>query len=135
MENEKHTVQEDDLEIVEIAEFKRSDGYQQVSRQKEWEEDRRLKLYGIAALFAIGVLAEVLLGIFAFHLPATLVLIVLALEAAAAVLLYDMRIWVQVAEVVIGLIAGIVFGRLALMILGAIVFMGALLAFYGAKHL
>lgn len=135
MEDDKYMVQDDDLEIVEIAEFKRNDGCQQISRQKEWEEDRRLKLYGIAALFAIGVLAEALLGIFAFHLPAMLVIIVLSLEAAAAVLLYDMRAWVQAAEVVVGIIAGIVFGRLALMILGAIVFLGALLALYGAKHL
>lgn len=134
MKDEKSTTKEDDMEIVEIAEFKRSDTHRRISKQEIQERERRQRFYGILALLAAGFFAAMLLGVFVFHDPEALLCIVLVLEAVIAVCLYDLNIWVHVLEVIIGIMAGVLFDRLSLMILGVAEYLGVILVLYGMKN-
>lgn len=136
MENERKGIKDDDLEIVEIAEFKMSDDTRKrILRREQKERKKREKLYGILALFAVGALAVILLGMFVFHLPVVMLCIVLVLETVIAACLYDAKSFVHVVEIVIGIAAGIIFGRLVLMIIGTAVYLAALVALHEIKQL
>lgn len=136
MENEKPDIKDDDLEIVEIAEFKTSDDTRKrMLRHKQQERKKREKFYGILALFAAGALVLILLGIFVFRLPVVMLCIVLVLETVIAACLYGTKGWIHVLEIIIGTAAGFIFGRLVLMIGGAAIYLGALLALHEIKQL
>lgn len=134
MEDKKSAVSNEDLEIVEIAEFKRGSVHRKIAKHEQRERRKRHRFYGILALYAMGFLAVILLGIFIFHLPAVQVCVVLALESVIAACLYDVKNWIQILVFAIGIAAGIVFGRLFLMLLGAAVYLGAVLALYCMKR-
>ena len=104
------------------------------AKHEQRERQKRHRFYGILALYAMGFLAVILLGIFIFHLPAVQVCVVLALESVIAACLYDVKNWIQILVFAIGIAAGIVFGRLFLMLLGAAVYLGAVLALYCMKR-
>lgn len=133
MKDENSVTKEEDLEIVEIAEFKINDARKHKLRQEEQERRKRQSLYGILALYAVGFLAAVLISIFAFQLPAAVVCIVLALEAVIAVCLYEANAGVHILEIVIGIVAGIVYGRLLLMLVGTLVYLGTVVALRGRR--
>lgn len=130
MEDKKSAAKDNDLEIVEIAEFKRGIVHKKIARQERRARQKRRRFYAILALYAVGFLAVILLGISAFHLPAVQVCVVLLLESVMAACLYDTKTWVQAFVFAIGIAAGIVFDRLVLMALGALVYLGAVLALY-----
>ncbi len=130
MEDKKSAARNDDLEIVEIAEFKRGIVHRKIARQERRARQKRHRFYAVLALYALGFLAVILLGIFAFQLPAVQVCVVLVLESVMAACLYDVKTWVQVLVFAVGIAAGIVFDRLFLMVLGAVVYLGAVLALY-----
>lgn len=77
----------------------------------------------------------ILLGIFVFHLPVVMLCIVLVLETVIAACLYDTRGFIHVMEIIIGIAAGIIFGRLILMIIGTAVYLAALVALHEIKQL
>lgn len=133
MENEKYTERDNDLEIVEIAEFKRSDTHRKIARNEERQRQKRRRFYGILLAFALAFLAAILCGIFALHIPAVVVCVVLVLEVLIAANLYKAKIWVQAAAMIIGVAAGLMFGRLPLMVVGTIVYVAAVLALYGIR--
>lgn len=133
MKDENSVTKEEDLEIVEIAEFKINDKRKHKLRQEEQERRKRQSLYGILALYAVGFLAAVLISIFVFQLPAAVVCIVLALEAVIAVCLYEANAGVHILEIVIGIVAGIVYGRLLLMLVGTLVYLGTVVALRGRR--
>lgn len=133
MKDENSVTKEEDLEIVEIAEFKINDARKHKLRQEEQERRKRQSLYGILALYAVGFLVAVLISIFAFQLPAAVVCIVLALEAVIAVCLYEANAGVHILEIVIGIVAGIVYGRLLLMLVGTLVYLGTVVALRGRR--
>lgn len=136
MENERPDTKDDDLEIVEIAEFKTSDDTRKrIIRREQQERKKREKFYGILALFAAGVLLMILLGMFVFHLPVVMLCIVLVLETVIASCLYDVGGWIHILEIVIVIIAGFIFDRLVLMIMGAVIYLAALWALYKIKQL
>lgn len=136
MENERQGTKDDDLEIVEIAEFKTSDNTRQrILRREQKERKKREKFYSILTLFAAGALVMIMLGIFVFHLPVVMLCIVLVLETVIAACLYDTRGFIHVMEIIIGIAAGIIFGRLILMIIGTAVYLAALVALHEIKQL
>lgn len=135
MEDKKAAARDSDLEIVEIAEFKRGSVHRKIAKHEQRERQKRHRVYAILALYAVGFLAVILLGIFAFQLPAVQVCVVLVLETVIAACLYDVKTLVQVLVFVIGLAAGIVFDRLLLMMLGAVVYLGAVLALYSMRRI
>lgn len=135
MKDEKSVTNEEDLEIVEIAEFKINDTRKHKLRQEEQEKSRRQSLYGILALYAAGFLAAVLLCVFAFQLPAVVVCVILVLEAAIAACMYEAGAGIHILEVIIGIVAGVIYGRLLLMIVGALIYLGAVIALRGIRSL
>ena len=131
MKDERSVTREEDLEIVEIAEFKINDTRKHKLRQEEQERRKRQSLYGILALYAVGFLAAVLISIFAFRLPAAVAGIVLILETVIAVCLYDAKAGIHILEIAVGIVAGIVYGRLMLMLVGTLVYLGTVAALRG----
>lgn len=128
MKDETSVTKEEDLEIVEIAEFKINDPRKHKLRQEEQERSRRQELCLILALYVVGFLAAALICIFAFQLPAVVVCIVLILEAMIAACVYEGNAGVHLLEIAIGLAAGIVYGRILLMFVGALVYLGTVAA-------
>lgn len=135
MKDEKSVTKEEELEIVEIAEFKRNDTRRQISRHKELERRRRQNLYVISVLYAVGFLAAVLISVFMFRLPAVLVCLVLVLESVIAACLYERSVWVHLLEIAIGIAAGIVYGKVALMVVGTLIYLGAVIALRWMRNL
>lgn len=135
MKDEKSVTKEEELEIVEIAEFKRNDTRRQISRHKELERRRRQNLYVISVLYAVEFLAAVLISVFMFRLPAVLVCLVLVLESVIAACLYERSVWVHLLEIAIGIAAGIVYGKVALMVVGTLIYLGAVIALRWMRNL
>ena len=135
MKDEKSVTKEEDLEIVEIAEFKINDTRKQKLRQKEQEKIKRQSLYGILSLYAVGFLAAVLICMFAFRLPVAVVCVILVLETAIAVCMYEASAGIHLLEIVIGIVAGVIYGRLLLMIVGTLIYLGAVIALRGIRSL
>lgn len=133
MENGKSTARDNDLEIVEIAEFKRDNTHRKMAKHEERQRQKRRRFYGILTVFALGFLVAILSGIFALQMPAVVVCIVLVLEVMIAVCFYNAKVWVQAAAIIIGIASGAVFDRLSLMAVGAIVYLAAVLALYGLR--
>ena len=133
MENEKSTARDNDLEIVEIAEFKRDNTHRKIAKHEERQRQKRRRFYGILSVFAMGLFVAILSCVFACQMPVVVVCIVLVLEVMIAACLYDARIWVQAAAIIIGITAGVIFGWLSLMAVGAIVYLAAVLVLYGLR--
>ena len=133
MENEKSTARDNDLEIVEIAEFKRDNTHKKIAKHEERQRQRRRRFYGILTVFALGFLAAILSCIFVLQMPVVVVCVVLVLEVMIAACLYDAKIWAQAAAILVGIAAGVVVGRLSLMTVGAIVYLAAVLVLYGLR--
>lgn len=133
MENEKSTARDNDLEIMEIAEFKRDNTHRKIAKHEERQRQKRRRFYGILSVFALGLFVAILSCVFAFQMPVVVVCIVLVLEVMIAACLYDARIWVQAAAIIIGITAGVIFGWLSLMAVGAIVYLAAVLVLYGLR--
>lgn len=133
MENEKSTARDNDLEIVEIAEFKRGNTHRKIAKHEERQRQKRRRFYGILAVFALGFLVATLFGILALRMPAVVVCVVLVLEVMIASCFYNAKVWVQAAALIIGTAAGVIFGRLSLMAVGAAVYLAAVLALYGLR--
>lgn len=134
MMKEESAVKDIDLEFVEIAEFIRSDSRKEILRYKEQERRRKRNLYRMLVIFIVVFLSAVLLGAFAFHLSLMLIGTILVLEAAIAVCFYHASPWVHVLEILIGIGAGVVFGELPFMVVGALVYLGAILAWTGVEN-
>lgn len=124
-----------ELEILEIAEFKRSDSRKEIAKYEAEMRKKRWKLYGISAVFAAGFLIAILLGMFVFQLSVVLVCTVLILETVIAVCLHNEPIWIHGLEMLVGIGAGLVFGKPAFMIIGALVYLGAILSLYEMRQL
>jgi len=77
MENEKSTARDNDLEIVEIAEFKRDNTHKKIAKHEERQRQRRRRFYGILTVFALGFLAAILSCIFVLQMPVVVVCVVL----------------------------------------------------------
>ena len=124
----------DDLEFVEIAEFKRSENRKEILRYQEQERRRRRNFYRMTAVFFIVFFAAVLSGVLAFRLSLLLVFAVLILESAIAVCLYHAPVWTHVLELMIGTATGIFFEMPIFMTVGALVYLTAILAWTGVEN-
>lgn len=128
---ETAATKDSELEILEIAEFKRSDSRKEIIKYEAEERRKRMVLYRISAVFAAGFLIAVLLGLFVFRLPVVLVCTVLVLETVIAACLHNEPIWIHGVEMIVGIGAGLMFGEPAFMVIGALVYLGAILALHG----
>ena len=128
---ETAATKDSELEILEIAEFKRSDSRKEIVKYEAEERRKRMILCRISAVFVAGFLIAVLLGLFVFRLPVVLVCTVLVLETVIAVCLHNEPVWIHGVEMVVGIGAGMVFGEPVFMIVGALVYFGAILALHG----
>ncbi len=135
MDKKESAVNDNDLEIVEIAEFKRGGVHKKIAMNEERKRRQRRRFYGITAVYALGFSAAILLGIFVLHMPVPVVCVVLTLEALIAASFYDLRVWVQILVIAVGVAVGVIFGRLPLMILGGVVYLGAALTLHGMKRI
>ena len=135
MKKEESAVKEKDLEVVEISEFKRSDTRREIKEYQLQEGKKRKEFFCILLLFAAGFLAAILLGLFVFRLSVVTVCITLVVEAVIAVCLHDEPVWVHGLEMLIGIGAGIAFQEPLFMVLGALVYLGVILALHEMKKL
>lgn len=135
MDKKESAVNDNDLEIVEIAEFKRGSVHKKIAMNEERKRRQRRRFYGITAVYALGFSAAILLGIFVLHMPVPVVCVILTLEALIAASFYDLRVWVQILVIAVGVAVGVIFGRLPLMILGGVVYLGAALTLHGMKRI
>ena len=131
---DESAVKDSDLEFVEIAEFKRSDNRREILRYKEQERRRKRNFYRMLTVFLASVLAAFLLGVFVFRLSLLLVGAVLILEAAIAVCLYHAPIGLHLLEIMIALGTGLACGQFLFMMVGAVVYLTAILAWTGVEN-
>lgn len=76
-------------------------------------------------LFCIAALAVVLASVFWLRTPVVSACVLVILETALAATLHRMELWIHVALVIIELIAGTLFDRLALAALCVLVYIAA----------
>lgn len=124
------SAKDSELEILEIEEFKRSDSRKEIARYEVERRKKRKEIYGISAAFAAGFLIAVLLGMFVFQLSVVLVCTILVLETVIAACLHDEPVWIHGLEMIVGIGAGLVFGKPAFMIIAALVYLGAILTLH-----
>lgn len=114
-----------DKEEIVIEEFKTSRKKGVGSAKSKGYEN-----YLILAVFGITFFVAILLGMFLLKLPVVLVCIILVLESVIGICLHDMPIWVHGIEIMISIVAGIVFGQTVFMIIGALIYIAAILALH-----
>lgn len=90
--------------------------------------------YVILAVFCLFFLAAVLAGMFLLNLPVVLVCVILVLESLIGICLHDMPVWIHGLEVLISIVAGIIFGQTVFMIIGAVIYIAAILALHFINH-
>lgn len=114
-----------DKEEIVIEEFKTSRKKGVGSTKSKGYEN-----YLILAVFGITFFVAILLGMFLLKLPVVLVCIILVLESVIGICLHDMPIWVHGIEIMISIVAGIIFGQTVFMIIGALIYIAAILALH-----
>jgi hypothetical protein len=77
---------------------------------------------GIAIVYAAAVLVLILVGVLAWNEPIVPVCLALMLEAGIAIMLHNVELWIHGAAVMVELVAGILIGRVRLMILCVILY-------------
>lgn len=116
-------------EEIVIEEFKTS--------TKRTTEIRKRKAEGnfvIPAVFCLVFLAAVLAGMFLLNLSVVTVCVILVLESLIGICLHDMPIWVHGLEILISIVAGVIFGQTVFMIIGAVIYIAAILALHFINH-
>lgn len=111
-------------EII-IEEFKTS--------TKKTAEIGRRKVEGnyiILTAFCIVFLAAILAGMFLLDLSVVFVCVILVLESLIGICLHDMPIWVHGLEVLISIVAGVIFRQPVFMVIGAGIYIAAILALH-----
>lgn len=115
-------------EII-IEEFKTS--------TKKTAEIGRRKVEGnyiILTAFCIVFLAAILAGMFLLDLSVVFVCVILVLESLIGICLHDMPIWVHGLEVLISIVAGVIFGQTVFMVIGAGIYIAAILALHFSHY-
>ncbi len=116
-------------EEIVIEEFKTS-----TKRTTEIRKRKAEGNYVIPAVFCLVFLAAVLAGMFLLKLSVVTVCVILVLESLIGICLHDMPIWVHGLEVLISIVAGVIFGQTVFMIIGAVIYIAAILALHFINH-
>ncbi len=116
-------------EEIVIEEFKTS-----TKRTTEIRKRKAEGNYVIPAVFCLVFLAAVLAGMFLLNLSVVMVCVILVLESLIGICLHDMPIWVHGLEVLISIVAGVIFGQTVFMIIGAVIYIAAILALHFINH-
>lgn len=116
-------------EEIVIEEFKTS-----TKRTTEIRKRKAEGNYVIPAVFCLVFLAAVLAGMFLLNLSVVTVCVILVLESLIGICLHDMPIWVHGLEVLISIVAGVIFGQTVFMIIGAVIYIAAILALHFINH-
>lgn len=114
-------------EEIIIKEFK-------TSSVKSVPEKNLYGNYVIPVLFSLVFLLAVLAGMFWMNLSVVSVCMILVLEAMIGICLHDSPIWVHGIEVMISIGAGIIFDKTAFMVMGAFIYIIAILSLYVINH-
>lgn len=110
-------------EEIVIEEFKSSkSGEEQISRGYQ--------NYVIPGIFCLVFLVAVLVGMFVLKIPVVLICVILVLESVIGICLHHMPIWVHGLEMLISIVAGIIFGQTVFMIIAALIYIAAVLALH-----
>lgn len=86
------------------------------------------KQLDILIVFGLVVLALILIATLALKLPVVPVCLAIVIEAGIAVMLHNVEIWVHGLAVVVQLVAGILIGRVGMMIICILLYVCAILA-------
>lgn len=116
-------------EEIVIEEFKTS-----TKRTTEIRKRKAEGNYVIPAVFCLVFLAAVLAGMFLLNLSVVTVCVILVLESLIGICLHDMPIWVHGLEILISIVAGVIFGQTVFMIIGAVIYIAAILALHFINH-
>lgn len=116
-------------EEIVIEEFKTSTKRTAESGRRKAEGN-----YVILTAFCLVFLAAVLAGMFLLNLSVVLVCVILVLESLIGICLHDMPIWVHGLEVLISIVAGVIFGQTVFMVIGAVIYIAAILALHFINH-
>ncbi len=86
------------------------------------------KQYMALLLYALVVIAGIIVSIFVCEIPVVPVCMIVVIEALLAVCLHNLPIWLHGVVIVIQIISGIIFEKLIFMILTALLYLGAIFA-------
>lgn len=121
---------ENKQENVVVEDFKRTNAKKFRHRQQNpvlafYEDNKQYLL-----LFAVIVIAlvAILISILALKIPVVPVCLIVVLEAAMAVCLHDVPIWLHGLVVLVQIIAGAICGKLVFMVLAALVYVVGILS-------
>lgn len=115
----------DDREEIVIEEFKTS--------RKNIKNDGGEKMrkdYIIPVAYGIAMLLAILAGIFLLDMPIVIVCIILVLESMIGVCLHDIPIWVHGIEIIISIVAGIIFKETVFMVIAAVIYVVTIFALH-----
>lgn len=124
---EKNNLLCSDEEEIIIQEFKTSSpGRRRMPKKNKLEEYRKYVILGVFALiFLLAVLTGMLLD-----LPVVLVCVVLVVEVLIGACLHGAPVWLHGLEIIIGMTAGGVFGKLGFMVIASLIYLLAVFVLY-----
>ena len=125
---------ENKQENVVVEDFKRTNAKKSKKKFRHRQQNPVLAFYEdnkqYLLLFAVIVIAlvAILISILALKIPVVPVCLIVVLEAAMAVCLHDVPIWLHGLAVLVQIIAGAICGKLVFMVLAALVYVVGILS-------
>lgn len=116
---------EREKEEIIIEEFKTSP-----KKNENSHKPQEYQNFILPVAFCITFLVAVLAGMFWLKLSVVLVCVILVLESLIGVCLHDTPVWVHGMEIVISVVAGIIFGQPVFMIIAAAIYVATILALH-----